>query len=206
MTPPAPATSTAPQAAVPHGPQRFDAVVIGGSAGSVDVLLQLMPALRPGLSATVLIIVHQPPERTSLLASILARRCALPVAEAQDKQIPLPGHLYVAPPSYHLLVDQGPTLALSVDEPVHFSRPSIDVLFESAADVYRQRVLAVLLSGSSADGARGLAGVLACGGQAIVQDPASASMAFMPQAALDLNLGTHTMTPDQLAHFLSTLP
>lgn len=185
--------------------QRFDAIVIGGSAGSLEVLLQLMPALRPGLQASIFLVLHLPPDRTSLLASILAPRCALAVADAQDKQIPGAGHLYVAPPAYHLLIDHGPAMALSADEPVLFSRPSIDVLFESAADVYRHRLLAILLSGASADGAQGVAAALACGGTAIVQSPDSAAVPLMPESALRLSPRAAAMTPSQLAGFLGML-
>jgi two-component system chemotaxis response regulator CheB len=186
-------------------PRTIQAIAIGGSAGSVEVLLQLMPALPQRLHACVFVVVHQPRTGPSLLDTSLAQRCALPVQEALDKQIPHAGHVYVAPPDYHLLIDHEPALALSVDDPVHYSRPSIDVLFESAADVYRHHLLAILLSGASSDGTQGVASTLACGGMAIVQTPASAAVPQMPLAALQRCPQARTMRPAQIATWLKTL-
>ena len=114
---------------------RVDGIVIGTSAGGVEALSILLPALPEGLRAAVFIVLHLPRERPSLLVDIFQPKCAVPVREAQDKEPVDRGTVYFAPPDYHLLVDDGPQLALSADELVHYSRPSIDVLFESAADV-----------------------------------------------------------------------
>ena len=148
----------------------------------------LLPALPAGLRAAVIVVLHLPRDRRSLLVDIFRDRCALPVQEAEDQQPLLAGHLYFAPPDYHLLVDTGPRLALSIDPPVFFSRPSIDVLFLSAADRYGRRLLGVLLSGANEDGADGLAAIHAVGGRALVQAPATAFMPTMPEAALALSL------------------
>lgn len=166
----------------PGGP--YQAIVIGGSSGAIDVLNVLLPRLPVGLRAAVIVVLHLPRDRRSLLVDIFRPRCALPVQEAEDQQPIQAGHLYFAPPDYHLLIDSGPRLALSVDAPLHFSRPSIDVLFESAADGYGDKLVGVLLSGANDDGAAGLAAIHAAGGYTIVQDPASASMPTMPEAAL----------------------
>jgi two-component system, chemotaxis family, protein-glutamate methylesterase/glutaminase len=183
----------------------FDAIVIGGSAGAVAALTTILPAMRAGLGCPVFVVVHLPPARESLLVNLLAQQCALAVKEAEDKEIPQPGTIYVAPPDYHLLVESGPMLALSADEPVLFSRPSIDVLFESAADAYQNRLLAIVLSGASEDGAAGLAAVRQAGGMAIVQDPATAPSALMPQAAR-LRSGTeHVLALPELEKFAATL-
>jgi two-component system chemotaxis response regulator CheB len=160
------------------------AVAIGGSAGAIDALMVLLPVLPRGLPVPVFVVVHLPPGRPSLLAEIFAARCALAVCEAEDKQPVRPGCDHFAPPDYHLLVDDGPQLALAVDDPVHFSRPAIDVLFESAADVYREGLVGIVLSGGSADGAAGLAAVRRAGGQAWVQSPDSAQVPTMPQHAI----------------------
>src|SRR5580658_1433864 len=137
-----------------RGPGRpIDAVVIGASAGGMEGLSVILPALPVGLPAALLIVLHLPREHRSLLSEIFAPKCALPVREAEDKEPVRAGCIYFAPPDYHLLIDEGPRLALSVDEPVHFSRPSIDVLFESAAQLYGERLLGVLLTGASPDGA-----------------------------------------------------
>ncbi len=115
---------------------RIEAVVIGTSAGGVEALSALLPALPAGVCAPVFVVLHLPRERPSLLVDIFGPKCAVPVREAVDKDPIEPGTVYFAPPDYHLLIDDGPTIALSDDEPVHHSRPSVDVLFESAADAF----------------------------------------------------------------------
>jgi two-component system chemotaxis response regulator CheB len=165
-------------------PRDLSAVVIGGSAGSVDGLGQLLPAMRPDMGVAVFVVIHLPRERSSKLVEIFARRCDVPLVEAEDKQPIEPGRVYFAPPDYHLLVDEGPAIALSVDELVHYSRPAIDVLFESAADIYASKLLAIVLSGANDDGAAGLSAVARLGGATCVQDPARASSPTMPAAAL----------------------
>jgi len=128
------------------GGRAIDAIVIGASAGGVEALSEILPALRRGAQVATMVVLHIPRERPSLLATIFADRCGQPVVEAQDKEPAQPGVIYFAPPDYHLLVDrsdQGPVLAMSNDELVNYSRPAIDVLFESAADVYRERLLGI---------------------------------------------------------------
>lgn len=183
----------------------FSAVVIGGSAGSVEALSVLLPALPAGLQAAVLVVLHLPRNRPSLLCNIFRSRCALPLREAEDKEPIVPGTVYFAPPDYHLLVDDGPALALSVDAPVHYSRPSIDVLFESAADAYGSGLIGMLLSGANQDGARGLATIEARGGMAVVQEPDSAGVRTMPESALARTTAARILTPLQMATFLTAL-
>ncbi len=167
---------------------RVKAVALGASFGGVEALMAVLPGLRPTAGVPLLLVLHQPRERPSLLAEILGPRCQVPVSEAQDKEPVEAGHVYVAPPDYHLLVDRGPRggaqLALSVDDLVNFSRPAIDVLFESAAQHWGPGLLALLLTGASADGAAGLQAVRRAGGQAVVQDPEEARAPVMPRAAL----------------------
>lgn len=189
----------------PDWQQRISAVVIGGSAGCVDALSFLLPQLPRGLGAAVLAVVHLPRERPSLLVEIFRGRCPLPVHEALDKEPIEPGRVYFAPPDYHLLVDQGPRLALSIDEPVHFSRPSIDVLFESASDAYGQQLLGILLTGGNADGAQGLQAVRRNGGVTVVQDPDDAQVRYMPAAALKLEPADFVLTLDGIGKLLGTL-
>ena len=172
MTPEAPAT------------RDIDAVAIGASAGGVEVLSVLLSALPASCRASFFIVMHIPRERPSLLADVFNARCALPVREAEDKEPVQPGTVYFAPPDYHLLLDRGPALALSSDEPVHFSRPSIDVLFDSAADIYGERLLGLILTGANQDGAEGLAAVGRAGGRTVVQEPSGAAVPFLPEAAL----------------------
>ncbi|WP_315130318.1 chemotaxis protein CheB [Achromobacter marplatensis] len=183
----------------------WEAIVIGGSSGAIDALNTLLPALPAGLDAAVVVVLHLPRDRRSLLVDIFRERCALTVQEAEDQLWMRPGHLYFAPPDYHLLVDRGPRLALSVGAPVYFSRPSIDVLFESAADCYGEKLLGVLLSGANEDGAAGLAAIHAAGGRTIVQAPASAAMPTMPEAALARQPAHDALTPDEIATLFSQL-
>jgi two-component system chemotaxis response regulator CheB len=162
----------------------IDAVVIGGSAGGVDVVSALLSAIPTGCRISFFVVIHIPRERPSLLPELFASRCALPVREAEDKEPVEPGTVYFAPPDYHLLVDRGPALALSGDEAVHFSRPSIDVLFDSAADIYGERLMGVILTGANQDGAEGLAAIGRAGGRTVVQEPSSAMVAYLPEAAI----------------------
>ena len=162
-----------------------DAVAIGASAGGVEVLSMLLSSLPASCRLSFFIVLHIPRDRPSLLPELFSTRCALPVKEAEDKEPIQPGTVYFAPPDYHLLIDRGPAFALSSDEPVHFSRPSIDVLFDSAADIYGERLIGVILTGANQDGAEGLAAVGRAGGRTVVQDPVSAAVAYLPQATLD---------------------
>ena len=162
----------------------IDAVAIGASAGGVELLSVLLAALPADCRASFFIVVHIPRERPSLLPEVFGAKCALPVREAEDKEPVQPGTVYFAPPDYHLLVDRGPAFALSSDEPVHFSRPSIDVLFDSAADIYGERLLGLILTGANQDGAEGLAAVGRAGGRTVVQEPGGAAVPFLPEAAL----------------------
>lgn len=168
----------------PAVPGKARAVVIGASAGAVEALLQILPALPADFLLPLLIVVHLPPDRESTLANLLDARCRITVKEAEDKEPIRPGTAYLAPPDYHLLVEPELVLSLSVDEPVLYSRPSIDVLFDSAAAVYGTGLAGVVLTGANSDGARGLRAVCAAGGRAIVQTPATAEAPMMPEHAL----------------------
>lgn len=191
-------------AATPKRPTA--AIVIGASTGGVEALLQILPALRAEATVSVLVVLHLPRERSSLLAEIFAPRCRLPVRDVQDKDPILGGTIYFAPPDYHLLVDDGPSLALSMDPPVEHSRPSVSVLFESAAAVYGPRLLAVLLTGAGSDGASGLQAVQRAGGVTVVQQPASARMPQMPEAALARVTADHVLTLEDIMSLFEALP
>lgn len=160
-------------------------VVIGASAGGVEALCALLAGLPEDFRPAVAIVLHIPPDRDSLLPALFGQRCALPVKEVEDKEPVRPGMVYLAPPDYHMLVEPDRTFSLSRDEAVHFSRPSIDVLFESAALACRETLLGIVLTGASADGAAGLKAVRENGGRAWVHHPAEASSSLMPAAAID---------------------
>jgi two-component system, chemotaxis family, protein-glutamate methylesterase/glutaminase len=184
---------------------RIEAVVIGTSAGGVEALLTLLPALPAGLRAPVFVVLHLPRERPSLLVDIFGRQCPLPVREAVDKEPIAAGTVYFAPPDYHLLIDEGPTIALSDDEPVHHSRPSVDVLFESAAEAFGPGLLAILLTGGNEDGAAGVAAVRDAGGIVVVQDPEEAYAPTMVEAALARGPVHHRLRLQGIAGLLGGL-
>lgn len=180
----------------------IDGIVIGTSVGGVEALAQLLPAFRATTSAAIFVVLHLPRDRPSLLVDIFKNTCALPVREAEDKEPVAPGTIYFAPPDYHLLIDKGPALLLSADEPVHFARPSIDVLFESAADIYGPRLLGIILTGANADGAAGLKAVHDAGGITMVQDPATALGAMMPHSALQQSPADFILPLNQIRDLL----
>jgi two-component system, chemotaxis family, protein-glutamate methylesterase/glutaminase len=177
-------------------------VVVGASWGGLTALERLLGRLPADFGAPIAVAQHRSPDRGSAgLAALLASHSALPVVDADDKQPIEPGRVYLAPPDYHLLVEPD-GFALSVDEAVLFSRPSIDVMFESAADVYRDRLVAVVLTGANEDGAQGVRAVKRLGGHVIVQDPADAERPEMRAAAADQVLGLAAI-PGALARLCS---
>jgi two-component system, chemotaxis family, protein-glutamate methylesterase/glutaminase len=183
----------------------LEAIVLGGSTGSIDALARILPALPADYPIPIAVTLHVPPREPSVLAPVLAGMTAVAVHEPLDKDsFALPG-IHVAPPDYHLLIESTRCFALSADDPVHFSRPSIDVLFETAADVFGPAVAGVLLSGASEDGARGLLCIRRAGGTTVVQSPESAAAATMPEAAMRLEAATHVLSPADIGRFLASL-
>ena len=163
---------------------QVEAVVIGTSAGGLAALSVLVSELPATYRLPLLVVQHVPDSGPTQLAEIFRRKTALRVKEADDKEVIVGGTLYFAASGYHLLVEADLTLALSQDDAVHFARPSIDVLFESAADAWHERVAGILLTGANEDGAAGLQAIAQAGGLTVVQDPAEAEVATMPLAAL----------------------
>jgi two-component system chemotaxis response regulator CheB len=161
-----------------------EALVIGGSAGAIDALRVLLPKLADGLRIPVVVVVHLPPRRKSLLCKLFGDLCAVPVREPFDKQPLAAGSIWFAPPDYHLLIEPERCFGLSIEPPVKYSRPSVDVLFESAAHAYGAGVTGVVLSGASDDGAQGAMTIRQRGGQVYVQAPADAQVSTMPEAAM----------------------
>lgn len=164
-------------------PQR--AIVVGASAGGPEALLQLLAALPAPFPLPILIVQHVHENSPGTWPEILSEALGRQVKNAEDKEPIAAGVTYIAPPGYHLLVERDRSLSLCVDERVRFARPSVDVLFQSAADAFRGQLLAVVLTGANADGACGAAAVRARGGSVIVQTPSTAHVSTMPQAALD---------------------
>ncbi|MGH7018751.1 MAG: chemotaxis protein CheB [Brevundimonas sp.] len=179
--------------------------MIGASAGGVQALLALLPALDVDFPLPILVVLHVPADRSNVLAPLFEARCRLTVKEAEDKEPARPGVVYFAPSDYHLLVEADGCLALSSDEAVNYSRPSIDVLFESAADAYGEGLVGVILTGANEDGALGLAAVAEAGGLAIIEDPASAYARPMPEAALAACATASLMSLEDIAELLKGL-
>ncbi len=161
-----------------------NAIVIGASAGGISALKVVLSALSSTFPCPIFIVQHFPRDSKSILPKILAAECKIPVREGTDKMIIEKGCVYIAPPGYHLLVEADFTLALSLDELENWSRPSIDVLFESAAKVYRKNLVGVLLTGANSDGALGLKSIADRGGVTIVQDPDTAESRAMPNSGI----------------------
>jgi two-component system chemotaxis response regulator CheB len=177
-------------------------IVIGASAGGIEALGQLLPALPADFGPTVIIVLHLPPDAGGLLPTLFKDSCPLPLREAADKEPLIPATVYFAPAGYHLLVETGGTFALSADAPVNYSRPSIDVLFESAAWALGSGVLGLLLTGANADGARGLETIRHAGGAAWVQQPDTARAPDMPRAAIALGAVDEILTVAQMGERL----
>jgi two-component system chemotaxis response regulator CheB len=183
--------------------RRIEAVVIGASAGGVEALGTLLPALPAGYRLPVICILHLPGDRDSRLAELFAERLPLPVREALDKEAIEPGTVYFAGSGYHLSVERDFTFSLSCEPPVHFARPAIDVLMESGADAYGPGLVGILLTGANHDGAAGMAAIHANGGLTVVQDPDDAQVATMPRSAID-RFSPHLILP--LARIGALLP
>jgi two-component system chemotaxis response regulator CheB len=180
-------------------------VVLGASLGGLDALRTMLSALSTGFPWPLVIAQHRSSEDvTDMLPLMLQRACPLPVREAEDKDAILGGHVYVAPPDYHLLIEPG-AFALSTEARVSHARPSIDVLFDSAAAAYGSAVVAVVLTGASADGARGAARVKAAGGMLLVQDPATAESPAMPLAAIAAAAADEILPIEALGAYLDRL-
>lgn len=181
---------------------RLRLVVVGASAGAIDALGAFLPGLPADFSAPILVVVHVPPHRQSHLVEVLQRHSALKLREAEDKAPAVGGNVYFAPPDYHLLVERDGSMSLSSEEAVSYSRPSIDVLFETAADAFGAATAAVVLSGANSDGARGAARIARAGGLVVVQNPDSAMATAMPLAALAACPGGRVAAPSRIAEVL----
>jgi two-component system chemotaxis response regulator CheB len=190
-----------PKGSVTFGERRLRAIVIGASAGGIEALSVLFAALPTPLSVPVLVALHiAAGSRTQW--QMVFRSATAPVLEAEDKDLAGAGNVYVAPPDYHLLVDDGGRLSLSADERVNLARPSIDVLFESAAWSFGRDLLGIVLSGANADGAAGLAAIRASGGGCWVQAPETAAAVAMPRAALNAVPDALVLTLPEMADAL----
>ena len=182
-----------------------EAIVIGASAGALEALSVILPALPATFDLPIFVVVHVPPDNKSILAELFDAKCKVKVREAEDKEPIAGGTVYFATADYHLLVEADKTLSLSNDEPVLYSRPSIDVLFESAADAYGPGLIALMLTGANQDGAQGLKTVVQAGGTAIVQTPEGAYAAAMPEAAIAAAPSARVLSLKEISLYLQGL-
>ncbi|MEZ0539702.1 chemotaxis protein CheB [Fibrella arboris] len=180
-------------------------MVIGGSTGSLDVVIPVLTALQPPLTFALVLVVHRKNTANTTLANLLSIKTTLPVQEVDDKDVLTPGHIYLAPADYHLLVEQNGFFSLDDSEKIHYSRPAIDVTFESVADVYGPAVVGILLSGANADGTKGLMAIKKAGGITVAQDPATAQVGYMPQQAIDSEAVDWVFAIPELTQFIRQL-
>jgi len=183
----------------------YKMVIIGGSAGSLEAILKIIPVLPLDSGATFIVVVHRKNDAESILTELLANRTTMRVKEVEDKDPIVPNALYLAPSDYHVLIERTDLFSLDSSEKVHHSRPSIDVCFESVAAMFGPSVIGVLLSGANADGAKGLSEIKLMGGLTIVQDPNAAEVGFMPQQAMDLFPVDFILPPDEIGPKLREL-
>lgn len=179
-----------------------EVVIIGGSAGSLEILLEIISCISSKSTIVYVIIIHRKRDGDSILVELLKSRTSRPVKEVEDKDLILPGHVYLAPPDYHLLFENKNFFSLDYSEKIHFSRPSIDVSFESSAYIFQDKVLGILLSGANEDGAYGLKMIKNAGGRVVVQEPDSADASYMPQKALEILKPDFQITPSNAVESL----
>jgi two-component system chemotaxis response regulator CheB len=186
-------------------PSPFQAVAIGVSTGGVQALKTVLGRLPHDFPLPLLVVQHISPDAGNGMARLLAGMCRVRVKEADEQDLMRPGTVYLAPPNYHLLVERGGMLALSADRPVSFARPSVDVLFESAATVFGAGLIAVVLTGANYDGSQGARVVKQWGGTVVVQDPDDAEARQMPEAALAASAVDHVVPLAGMASLLMRL-
>jgi two-component system chemotaxis response regulator CheB len=177
-------------------------IVIGGSAGATAALTKLLPVFPATYPLPIVVVQHLHPLQDGSFSERFASQCALTVKEADDKEVIKAGHIYFAPPNYHLLIEEDKSFSLSIDEKVNYTRPSIDVLFASAVDAYGSGLIGIILTGANHDGAQGLRLIKERGGLTIVQDPRTAASAYMPRAALEATAVDHILSLQDIGSLL----
>lgn len=180
-------------------------VIIGGSAGSLNVLMQVLPELPKLNNFAIVIVVHRKSTDDQTLEELIKLKSSVPVKPVEDKVPLLPGFVYVTPSNYHLLFEKNETLSLDTSEKINYSRPSIDVSFESAAEIYKSSLVGILLSGSNTDGTQGLLAIKAAGGTIVVQNPLAADMPFMPNNAVLYTNPDFVLGNQEILEFISAI-
>jgi two-component system chemotaxis response regulator CheB len=162
---------------------QYEAIVIGVSSGGLKALKIIFSDLPSDFAVPVIVVQHIGPRSENGWIKLLNDSCDIPIKEADEKENVAAGNIYIAPSNYHLLIEKDKTFSLTIDERVNFARPSIDVLFESAADVYREKLIGIILTGANNDGTKGVQRIKECGGTVIIQDPVTAESSYMPSSA-----------------------
>jgi two-component system chemotaxis response regulator CheB len=180
-------------------------ITIGGSAGSLDVILHILPMLKTIKSVAIILILHRRNTDDTVLEELLRMKSGLNVEEIEDKTPIKPGYIYVAPADYHLLIETSLVFALDVSEKIHYSRPSIDVAFESASEIFGTNLVAILLSGANSDGTEGLIAVKKRGGTTIIQSPETAEVPYMPAFAIKHLKADYVLSPAEIGVFIKNL-
>jgi len=180
-------------------------VIIGGSAGSLNALMQILPYLSQLNGFAIVIVLHRKSTDDQTLEELIALKSSITVKIVEDKVPLVPGYIYVAPSNYHLLFERNDTLSLDISEKINYSRPSIDVSFESASEIYGEALVGVLLSGSNTDGTYGLKAIKAAGGTIVVQNPTVAEMPFMPHNAILNTSPDFVLDNQQILEFISAI-
>lgn len=183
----------------------YKAVIIGGSAGSFQVITRILNSLPPTFPLPVLLSLHRLKHVRSGFVEALSIKSSIPVIEPYDKDQIKPGKAYLAPANYHMFIELGNRIALSTEEPVNHSRPSIDLSFLTAAQVYREKLVGIILSGANKDGAFGLKKIKDFGGLTIVQDPEECQVKTMTEASLKLSKVDHVLSTQEIIRFLQNL-
>jgi len=185
---------------------KYDMIIIGGSAGSIPICISLLKALSHNKDIPVVLVIHRMRNVVSQLDKLLTREAgSVKITEPEDKQVIAKGKIYLAPQNYHLLFEEDHSFSLDYSDPVHYSRPSIDVSFESAGRAYGNKVLAILLSGANADGADGISYLSDIGATCIVQNPDSAQYPAMPASAIAIGKNIRIMNEEEMIIFLHEL-
>lgn len=184
---------------------QYEVAVIGVSSGGMAALNITLPLLSEDFTLPVIVVQHQHPHSDDFLVHYLDEQCRIPVQHAQEKEVIVPGVIYLAPPNYHLLVELDRTFSFSITARVNYARPSIDVLFETAAEAFGANTIGIILTGANSDGSYGLKKIKKCGGLTIVQDPATAEAPEMPGSALKVTAVDYILTLEEIGRLLNNL-
>ena len=177
-------------------------MVIGASTGGMNVLYRIFSTFPSSFALPIVVVLHRHPSSDNYLIAALNEKSMIPVKEAAEKEEIVQGVIYIAPPNYHLMIEDDRTFSLSVSELVNYARPSIDVLFDTAAETYGPKLIGIILTGANKDGSQGLKKIKEFGGLTIVQDPAYAEIGTMPRAAIAATKVDYVLTPEQIGTFL----